>query len=135
MDGSGALEMSNLIGKLASQNDSIYPFDIMTATGTNCTALKFSDGTLICYGTVEIAGSTTSRSSKTGITFPVSYKSSDYSISYMQSYRTRSAENAFQYTDITTNGFAIERYLQEYNQISIGGYPQTCKWITFGRWK
>lgn len=83
---------------------------------------KMADGTLICWGLVEIPAN----SDNAAVTFPVAFVDTGYGISCVPNYVVSNV--VIQYGGTSTTGVTIYR-------LPANQYAQPVKWIAIGRWK
>lgn len=130
--------MSKDIGQLQLNGTDILPVGIESVSGTDGTALKFPDGTLICYGrrvlgTVAITsqwGGIYASSSLSGFTYPIAFISTP-----VLTMSTNSSNMNFFFMEIgtgTNTETPVIQLLRGNSGSVIGG---TINYIAIGRWK
>lgn len=123
--------MSKNIGNLQDKDgNSLFPNAIETITNSNGTALKFADGTMICYG-----GGKGTNDGSTVITFAIPFINSEYRVA---SFIVASNENYIRTVQIKAKtASTMTIYLQwlEKNSTLSGLGADTFDYIAIGRWK
>lgn len=130
--------MSKDIGQLQLNGTDILPIGIESISGTNGTALKFPDGTLICYGrrvleTVAITnqwGSVFASNSVAGFTYPVPF--TDIPVLTMSG---NSQNMNFWIMEIGTGSNTETPVIQLLRGTSSTINNGTINYIAVGRWK
>ena len=129
--------MSNLTGTLKNKNgDTLFPEGMQVVTNSNGTALKFPDGTLICYNhaSFQIGAFTANslQSVNSPFTFPVAFVDNPVVL-------LTTADNSTSYVygsvyAVIRNSTGISM-VQIYRMSSSAGGEINLHYIALGRWK
>ena len=101
----------------------------VNASGTNY--VRFDSGLQICWGTTASKTTNAGTSTTTTITFPVAFKDTTYTVTFVDRFGANNWQNhTFSTSSYTTTGVGL--YLQNN---AAGAYTYTLSWMAIGKWK